>query len=578
MDYSYKSLLCQPWLYSIALTALTTTLVNTPLKAQLPPLQVPVPQDVQPFPTPIPSPESPQPLPPPEELLKPTLPAPTTPENIPGGLQTINVERFEVVGSTVFSLKQLAKVLAPFTNRPISFAELFQARSAIAQLYFDNGYITSGAYIPPQTLQGKVVTIAVLEGGLENIQVTGIKYLNPNYVRRRIEIATKAPLNRNRLLQALQLLQLNSLISNISAELSPGTRPGQSILEVRVTEAQSTTLQATIDNGRTPAVGSFRRNLQLNEGNLLGIGDRISVGYSNTDGSNAIDTSYSLPLNPRNGTLNLSYGTTSSKVIEPPFDVLDIKSESRYYDITLRQPIIQTPSQEFTLGMSASRLESETSLLGKPYALSQGADKQGRTRISALRFFQEWTQRDTRQVIAARSQFNLGVGALNATINAEQPDSRFFSWQGQAQWVRLLAPETLLLVRGNVQLSTTSLVPLEQFTLGGLQSVRGYRQDLLLTDNGAFASAEVRLPVLRVPDWNAVLQIAPFVDIGSTWNAGREAPDTNSLASVGLGLVWQQSDRFTARLDYGIPLISVSSTERTWQENGLYFSVFYNPF
>ena len=121
-------------------------------------------------------------------------------------------------------------------------------------------------------------------------------------------------------------------------------------------------------------------------------------------------------------------------------------------------------------------------------------------------------------------------------------------------------------------------MPLEQFSLGGLQSVRGYRQDLLLTDNGAFASAEVRLPVLRVPDWNAVLQIAPFVDIGSTWNAGREASDTNSLASVGLGLVWQQSDRFTARLDYGIPLVSVSSTERTWQENGLYFSVFYNPF
>lgn len=347
---------------------------------------------------------------------------------------------------------------------------------------------------------------------------------------------------------------------------------------MQVAEARSTTIQATVDNGRSPAVGSFRRNVQLNEGNLLGIGDRINLAYTNTDGSNAIDTSYILPLNPRNGTLSFGYGTTSSNVIEPPFDVLDIKSESRYYDLTLRQPITQTPSQELALGISASRLESETSLLDIPFALSLGADEQGRTRISALRFFQEWTQRDTRQVIAARSQFNLGVGALDATINPEQPDSRFFSWQGQAQWVRLLAPETLLLVRGNVQLSATSLVPLEQFSLGGLQSVRGYCQDLLLTDNGAFASAEVRLPVLRVSDWNAVLQVAPFVDVGSTWNAGRAASESNSLASVGLGLVWQQSDRFTARLDYGIPVVSVSSTERTWQENGLYFSVFYHPF
>lgn len=69
-----------------------------------------------------------------------------------------------------------------------------------------------------------------------------------------------------------------------------------------------------------------------------------------------------------------------------------------------------------------------------------------------------------------------------------------------ARTSRLLAPDTLLLVRGDVQLSTTSLVPLEQFSLGGFQNVRGYRQDLLLSDNGAFASAEVRLPILRLPD------------------------------------------------------------------------------
>ena len=113
MDCKSKRSFRQPWLYLIALTALTSALVNTPLKAQIPPLQVPAPQDIQPFPTPIPSPELPQPLPPPEELLEPTLPAPTTPESIPAGLQTINVERFEVVGSTVFPADNLRKFFLP---------------------------------------------------------------------------------------------------------------------------------------------------------------------------------------------------------------------------------------------------------------------------------------------------------------------------------------------------------------------------------------------------------------------------------------------------------------------------------
>ena len=57
-----------------------------------------------------------------------------------------------------------------------------------------------------------------------------------------------------------------------------------------------------------------------------------------------------------------------------------------------------------------------------------------------------------------------------------------------------------------------------------------------------------------------------------------ENPDPNTLASVGLGLRWLQGDRFSARLDWGIPLISAESDGRSLQEDGVYFSLFYNPF
>ena len=66
------------------------------------------------------------------------------------------------------------------------------------------------------------------------------------------------------------------------------------------------------------------------------------------------------------------------------------------------------------------------------------------------------------------------------------------------------------------------------------------------------------------------------IDWGMVWNSsGLANPTPNSLASVGLGLQWQQGD-FTARLDWGIPLVSVDSIEGTRQESGLYFSVQYN--
>ena len=573
----------------LGLVVLPGSLISMPLKAQtIDSAQLPdsdfLPQPRLPRDTQPPSPEPPQPLPPPEDLLPPPTETPTPqtpPNNVP---QTITVERFEVVGSTVFSQEQLAEVLAPFTQKRLSFAELLQARSAITQLYIEQGYITSGAYLPPQRLEGGVVRIRVVEGQLQDIQVTGIQHLSPDYVRSRIAVNTSSPLNRERLLEALQLLQLNPLIENLSAELSAGSSPGASVLEVRVAEADSFNVQLVTDNLRSPSVGSFRRGFQLSEASILKPGDSLSFEYANTDGSNAIDASYALPLNPRDGTLSFNYGTTLSNVIEPPFDTLDIESDFRYYELTLRQPLIQTPEQEFALGLTASRRENDisSSLLeseGFPLSeLSSGASEEGRTRISALRFFQEWTQRNRREVIAVRSQFSLGVGWLNATVNENpEPDSRFFAWRGQAQWVRLLARDTSLLLRTNVQLSSTALVPIEQFGLGGLESVRGYRQNLLLTDNGAFASAEVRLPIVRVSQ-AGVLQIAPFVDVGTTWNnSGRDAPEQNTLASIGLGLRFSSGDRFTARLDWGIPLVSVDSRDRTWQENGLYFSVRYNP-
>ncbi|WP_174712659.1 ShlB/FhaC/HecB family hemolysin secretion/activation protein [Nostoc sp. TCL240-02] len=583
----------------LSMLVLFSSISSNPLKAQavdttqlptstfiLSQQQLPPPQDLQPpLPSPVPPPELPQPLPSPAELFPPSVPTLTPNEPLPGKFpQTIVVERFEVVGSTVFSPEELAKATAEFTKRPISLTQVYQARSKITDLYVRNGYITSGAYIPPQTIQSGVVKIQVVEGKLEDIQVTGTRRLNPNYVRSRLAIATSPPLNRQRLLEALQLLQLNPLIQNVSAELSAGSRTGSSLLEVKVNEAKTFSSQIVLDNGRSPSVGSFRRRLQLNEANLLGLGDALGVAYTNTDGSNSLDANYTLPLNPRNGTLTFNYGITSSNVIEPPFKVLDIHSDSRYYELTFRQPIVQTPTQEFALGLTASRRESDISSFlqreGFPGSvLSPGADEQGHTKVSAFRFFQEWTSRNSRQVIALRSQFSLGIDILSPTINQNAPDSRFFAWQGQAQWVRLLAPETLLLLRLNTQLASRTLLPLEQFGLGGQDSVRGYRQDYLLTDNGTFVSAEVQVPILRLPKIDSTLQVIPFVDFGVGWNSSdKENPNPNTLAAVGLGLRWSQGDRFTVRLDWGVPLISVESNERTLQENGLYFSLLYNPF
>ncbi|MEE3715708.1 ShlB/FhaC/HecB family hemolysin secretion/activation protein [Tumidithrix elongata RA019] len=281
-----------------------------------------------------------------------------------------------------------------------------------------------------------------------------------------------------------------------------------------------------------------------------------------------------------NGTVSFSFGTSSSNVIEAPFDILDIRSSSRNYEVSLRQPLFQSTSQDFAIGLTASHRQSEASLLGGEIPFpSLGSDDNGKTNLSALRFFQEYVERSSEEVFAARSQFSLGIDAFGATINPSSPDGRFLTWRGQAQYVRLLAPETLLLLRADLQLADRPLLSQEQISFGGQDTLRGFRQDAVLTDNGLLFSAEVRIPVLRIPEISGLLQIAPFFDFGKAWNHSiRPDPDPSTLASFGMGLRFQISDRLTARLDLGIPLSRISGVKNTWQENGFYFSLVANPF
>lgn len=524
-------------------------------------------------------------LPPVDELLGNPA-GPNTPEGAAGnGDETFVVNSIQLVGSTVFTDEDFAELFAQYTGRPVTFNELLQLRSAVTQRYVDEGFLTSGAFIPPQTLEGGMVTVQVVEGVIEDIEIVGTERLNPDYIRSRLGLSAQPPINANTLLEGLQRLQIDPLIETVSADLQAGVKPGTSILRVEVTEADSFELSIGLDNGRSPNIGSLRRQITLAEGNLFGIGDRATANYANTDGSNSLDLSYSVPVSPHNTRLNFEGGISESRVIDDTFAVLDISSDAHYYEVGITHPLIETPTQELSLGLALAHNQNQTRLgidnIG-PFPLSPGADSNGETRVSALRFSQDWTQRSQQQVLAARSQFNLGLGLLNATDSAtnnagDQPDSQFFSWRGQGQWVKLLGENSLFFLRSDVQLASDSLLSSEQFGLGGQQTVRGYRQDALLRDNGALLSAEARFPILRFAE-NSIVQIAPFLEAGVAWNHKDTPAGNNVLVGTGVGFLWQQNDNLSARLDWGIPLVDIDSSGDSLQDSGIYFSFKYNLF
>lgn len=542
-------------------------------------------------------PLSAQTLPNPVEESQPSLPSPL-PDSIPPAEDPVQIEapipdsspaqsedfpitdppaqffidRIQVFGNSLFQ-REIEALVAPLEGREITLSDLLKLRTDITELYVSAGYISSGAFVPSnQELGDRTVQIQVVEGEIEQLQIIGLKRLREGYVRDRIARAAKTPVNIQRLESGLQLLQTDPILGSVNAELVPGSGPGQNILILELTEADALAGNLSVDNYRAPSIGSIQGTATVDHLNLLGFGDRLTLGYSLTEGLDNYQAGYSLPVNGLDGTIQVRYQKADSEIVLAPFQDAGIRSNSETLSFNFRQPIQRSVSNEFALELGFDIRESRSFILDDlPFSFSVGPEE-GVSKVSALRLSQEWVNRDINTVLAARSQFNLGLDLFDATINDSGTDGRFFSWIGQFQWVEQLSPNKLLLTRFNAQLTPDSLLPLERFSVGGLETVRGYAQNQIVTDNAFTLSTELRLPIAKR------LQLTPFIEGGGGWNNQTANPGPAFLLGTGLGVRWQPLDAVNLRVDYGIPLISPGDEGSSLQESGFYFSVNVLPF
>ncbi|MBD2461615.1 ShlB/FhaC/HecB family hemolysin secretion/activation protein [Oscillatoria sp. FACHB-1407] len=525
-------------------------------------------------PTPLPQPVAPSEQVPvvPTPTPAPTPPTAPTP---PADAATVSVQRIEVTGSTIFDEDDFDPITAPYEGRSVTVGELRSVADQITQLYLDGGYITSRAVlVSDQDVTQGIIEIRVIEGSLESIEIEGNDRVNDGYIRSRVRLGGRTPLNQGRLEDQLRLLRLDPLFDNVEASLRAGSGLGQSILTVRVTESLPFTGNLSIDNYSPPSVGSERFGVAASLLSPTGLGDAVSASYtqSTTGGSNLFDFSYQVPLNPMNGTLQLRVAPSDYQITDPQFRQINIEGSADLYELSFRQPLIRTPREEFALSLGFTHRDGET-LISDILADA--------STTSVIKFGQDYVRRDIEGAWALRSQFNFGTGLLDATDNPDpQPDGQFFSWLGQAQRVQILNQDHLLIVQADLQLTPDPLLASQQFVIGGGQSLRGFRQNVRTGDNGFRLSVEDRIAIQRNESGAPTLQLAPFADLGTVWNADDnpgDLPDQTFLAGVGLGVLWEPLPGLNIRLDYAVPLVDLEDRGNNAQDEAFYFSVNFQP-
>lgn len=529
----------------------------------------------------------PEPLPRKPEFTLPALEAALEKDPKLSSAFSVFIKQIKLTGNTVFSEQELKQMTQRYENRTVTNQELQSLKYILSRYYIDHGYINSGIILPDQEIKNGIIHFQVIEGELSKLQISGNAWLRSAYIDDRIRQSFETPLNIKDVQNRLLILQQDPLIERINAELSPGLKPGQSRMNLSLVEARPYQAGFVVANDRSPSIGGVSGRLWLRHNNLTGFGDALSFNYTATEGLNDFSGSYSLPLTAYDTRLSLYYQNSESDVVENAFNKIPISSRAETYGASLAQPLYRTPNQTFSVALAFEYRSSKTFLDDDPFSFSIGVpevgEEKGESNISVLRFSQEWLDRNQNQVIAARSTFNLGLNTLGATNNSNGiADGEFFVWLGQFQWIKRLPwLNSQLLFHADVQLAHDSLLPLEKFSIGGRRSVRGYRENQFVRDNGAATSLEWRIPVFRLPIpgiSNAItdgsVQLATFADFGWSENTDSLPENPNTIGSWGLGILWDPSSKIHAEFYWGLPFRSIKEgTEHDMQDFGIHFQV-----
>lgn len=497
--------------------------------------------------------------------------------------QRILIRDIVLEGNTVLKEGELEGQVAPYRNRELTIEELIGLKDQISLWYIQRGYVNSGAILPDQEIAGGVVRMRVIEGRLGEILIRDTRHLNVDYIRERLEGEKDELLFLPRLEERFQLLKQAEMIESIHSEMRPGAASGEAVLDVTVEERSPYRIWFGGNNQGAQSTGANRLMVGAAHYSLFGWGDVLRGEYAQTRGANDYLFSYSVPFGKRDTLLTLSSSQSTSSVVVAPFNNLDISNRQQIQEVAVRHPFAKSIGEEIAGSLTMQRKETKTFLLGEPFAFTPGSDD-GHTVVYTVGLGGEWSVRDAEQALTLVTTLNRGVDLGNATIRPDgEPDGRFHAWLTQAQYVRRIPwMDSQLTLHAALRLTDNIMLASEKFAIGGLNTVRGYREGLVSRDMGWVSNVEWRVPSpwkfsLSDNQAEGLLSSLIFADYGQNWDKGTSSTEYPYLASAGVGLSWDINRNSSAAIYVAEPWRDANVTDKGFSDHGVHFRFIFHP-
>ncbi|MBN1586079.1 MAG: ShlB/FhaC/HecB family hemolysin secretion/activation protein [Candidatus Omnitrophica bacterium] len=473
------------------------------------------------------------------------------------------VQKIVTDHSEILPEEELQAVLRSYEGKQLSIYDLHEVVDEINALYRARNYVTARAMLLPQKVEDGVVKIKLVEGRLGRIEVEGNKYTRDSFFKRRISMRNGDVMDLKSLEKDLEFFNSTN-DCKMRAELRAGEEPGTSDCILKVEEPKRWQASTFVDNAGRDDVGLYRIGALLSVNSLLGFRDRLSLATYYADGTTSGSVAYDIPITRKGTRIGASYDQNQIEVIGGDFSVLDIDGDSSDISAYISHPLIGRPRLVSTGFAEWHEKQTTTRFAGVPLVESGVSTVSGGFDLQAY---------DDHGMWYFRNELSFGSSDLENTED-------FFRWTGDLSRFHLFKDDRTLILRASAQWANEDLLPSsEQFQIGGLSTVRGFDQGLLIGDKGYLMSAELNWPLFRKESkLRNKLKGAVFIDHGGAFpfKPGGEGIDSEDfLTSVGAGLVFNLSKYFNGRISYGFPL---SDQESDKGEGQLHFYIQSNLF
>lgn len=400
-------------------------------------------------------------------------------------------------GATLMDVRRQQKLLAPWHGQCLDMARMNELTNSVSDWYISRGYITSRAFLVEQDLRSGVLHLAVLEGRLQNITMEGASGHELRMVFPGLEGNI---LNLRDIEQGME--QINrTRTTPVQIEILPGDKQGWSIVHLTATPEFPLSASASFDNSGQKSTGVGQINGGLTGKNLLGLADSwfVSGGrssaFSNSKDAQNFATGISIPYGYTLFDYSYSWNSYLSTIDNNGYKWRSSgDTETHRFNLSrvlFRNGDIKTGA---SVGLSIRN--------GRNYlddVLLQSSSR----KLTSLLFGLNHTQKMLGGVATFNPTFSRGMPWFGAESdghkNGDLPKAQFRKWSLSASFQRPVAEDLWWLASAYGQWSPDRLYGSERLTLGGEGSVRGFKEQYISGDNGAYWRNELSYTLFALP-------------------------------------------------------------------------------